>query len=156
MLIIFFSGIHHPFTGFCRECQCLCHCIYIYMYVYFEWMIYCMTCGSVRDQVSREKSLQMGENMKSEDLLQLGCQHCSKYLPFLISFCLHKNNQEKNPGSEYFLVSCFPEQAYVSQNRISLGIFKPFNSNYKPHQFDSVPLNVRGTGEVAGQGGAVN
>ena len=73
-------------------------------------MIDCMTCGSVRDQVSRENSLQMRENMRSEDLLQLGCQHCSEYLPFLISSCPHKNNQEKNPGSEYFLVSCFPSK----------------------------------------------
>lgn len=40
MLIIFFSGIHHPFTGFCRVpvSLSLCVCIYIfiiYIYMYF-------------------------------------------------------------------------------------------------------------------------
>lgn len=35
-------------------------------------------------------------------------------------------------------------------------MFKHFDSKYKPHLFDSVPLNVREAGEVEGLGGIAN
>lgn len=37
MLIIFFSGIHHPFTGFCRVSVSLSLCVY-YIYIFIIYI----------------------------------------------------------------------------------------------------------------------
>lgn len=38
MLIIFFSGIHHPFTGFCRVSVSLSLCVCIYIFIIYIYV----------------------------------------------------------------------------------------------------------------------